>query len=252
MILQGRTVPEKLVSALAADGTRPLVTFYDDVTGERVELSVATFDNWVAKTANLLRDGLDARPGSRVGLLLPLHWQTAVWLVACWSTGVVAEPGATDADIVVADARGLEAAGNVGARNVVGLSLAPLGRPLEETPTGVLDYALEVPSYGDRFTSRAEPGPDDAALKLGDRTLLHRELVETAGLQPGDRLLTTLAVDTIDGVRAAIAAPVTANASVVLCRNPDAEQLVHRMTAERVSLVAGTEQRLPAGVRRFG
>src|SRR5579859_6537412 len=42
-----------LRSLLEADPARPLITFYDDATGERVELSVKTFDNWVAKTANL-------------------------------------------------------------------------------------------------------------------------------------------------------------------------------------------------------
>src|SRR5690606_31992912 len=32
---------------------RPLITFYDDATGERIELSGVTTANWVAKTANL-------------------------------------------------------------------------------------------------------------------------------------------------------------------------------------------------------
>lgn len=80
-----RTPADLLRSALAADPGRPLVTFYDDATGERVELSVATFANWVAKTANLLQGDLAAQPGDRVALLLPAHWQTAVWLLACAS-----------------------------------------------------------------------------------------------------------------------------------------------------------------------
>ncbi len=88
-----RTPADLLSSALAADPGRPLVTFYDDATGERVELSVATFANWVAKTANLLQDELSVEPGDRVTLLLPAHWQTAVWLLACASVGVVADVG---------------------------------------------------------------------------------------------------------------------------------------------------------------
>ena len=84
---------ELLRRALAAEPSRPLVTFYDDATGERVEFSVKTFDNWVAKTANLLVDGLGAEPGGRVALALPAHWQTAVWLYACWSAGLIAVPG---------------------------------------------------------------------------------------------------------------------------------------------------------------
>ena len=47
------------------DPTRPLLTWYDDATGERTELSGATLANWVAKTANLLVDGLGLGPGDR-------------------------------------------------------------------------------------------------------------------------------------------------------------------------------------------
>lgn len=86
-----RTPADLLRSALAADPARPMVTFYDDATGERVELSVATFANWVAKTANLLQGDLAAEPGDRLALLLPAHWQSAVWLLACASVGVVAD-----------------------------------------------------------------------------------------------------------------------------------------------------------------
>jgi uncharacterized protein (TIGR03089 family) len=237
---------------MSADSTRPLVTFYDDATGERVELSVATFDNWVAKTANLLRDGLGAAPGARVGLLLPLHWQTTVWFVACWAAGMVASPGATGTDVVVASPDELAAITGGAAIDVVGLSLAPLGRPLQEPPPGVLDYAIEVPAYGDRFEPDARPAPDDPALEIGGRTYVHSDLTDLWGLLPGDRLLTTLPVDTIDGVRAAIAAPIASDASVVICRNPDGPRLVQRMIAEHVSAVAGEVQDLPAGVRRIG
>ena len=44
-------------------GGDPLVTFYDEATGERVELSATTYANWVAKTASLLQDELDLDPG---------------------------------------------------------------------------------------------------------------------------------------------------------------------------------------------
>ena len=94
-----------LRAELARDGSRPFVTFYDDATGERVELSVATFDNWVAKTAGLLRDGLSAQPGDRVALLLPPHWQALVWACASWAVGtaVLLDPdAATSADVAVA------------------------------------------------------------------------------------------------------------------------------------------------------
>src|SRR2546423_15345338 len=87
------TPADLLRTAAGADSARPFVTFYDDATGERVELSVATLDNWVAKTANLLQDELAVEPGERVAVLLPAHWQAQGWLLACWSVGAVAGAG---------------------------------------------------------------------------------------------------------------------------------------------------------------
>src|SRR5262249_10238292 len=96
-------VPELLKTA---DPVRPLVTFYDDATGERIELSATTFGNWVAKTANLLVDELDAEPGDRIALDLPPHWQTAVWLFAAWSAGLHVVPrGSGEEILAVAEAR---------------------------------------------------------------------------------------------------------------------------------------------------
>ena len=65
-----------------SDPVGPRITYYDDATGERIELSTVTLANWAAKTANLLRDELGAGPGSRVAVLLPAHWQTAAVLSA--------------------------------------------------------------------------------------------------------------------------------------------------------------------------
>jgi acyl-CoA synthetase (AMP-forming)/AMP-acid ligase II len=72
----------------ARHGDKPFLTWYDADRGERVELSFRTFENWVAKTANLLVDELGAEPGDRVGTLLVDHWQTPIVLAACWRAGV--------------------------------------------------------------------------------------------------------------------------------------------------------------------
>ena len=61
--------------------------------GERTELSVRTFENNVAKAANLLRDDADLGPGGVVALHLPLHWQAAVWLGACALVGATSAVG---------------------------------------------------------------------------------------------------------------------------------------------------------------
>ena len=80
-------VRRALEHQLRLDGSRPLVTFYDDATGERVELSVVTYANWVAKTAGLLEDELMIERGCTALLDLPTHWLGPVWLGALWSLG---------------------------------------------------------------------------------------------------------------------------------------------------------------------
>ena len=42
----------------------------------------------------MIVEDLAARPGDRVALLLPSHWQSVVWYLACWTAGVVAAPDA--------------------------------------------------------------------------------------------------------------------------------------------------------------
>ncbi|MFJ8200235.1 TIGR03089 family protein [Streptomyces sp. NPDC096152] len=245
-----RTPADLLRSALAADPGRPLVTFYDDATGERVELSVATFANWVAKTANLLQDDLAAGPGDRVALLLPAHWQTAVWLLACASVGAVADmDGDPDAaDVVVSGPGTLDAARACSGERVA-LALRPLGGRFPQPPEGFLDYAVEVPGQGDRFAPFAPVDPEGAALIVAGAEYTAAEVVEQAradapalGLTgPGSRLLSGLPYDTWQGLSAGLYAPLAAGGSVVLCRNLDRlpeDALAQRIESERVTATA--------------
>jgi uncharacterized protein (TIGR03089 family) len=241
-----RTPADLLRSALAADPARPLVTFYDDATGERVELSVATFANWVAKTANLLQGDLAAGPGDRLALLAPAHWQSAVWLLACSSVGVVADVGgdAARADVVVAGPGQFDAGLACGGERIA-LSLAPMGRRFPTPPTGYADYAVEVPGQGDRFAPYAPVDPDEPALIVGDLELTGAELVERAradadrlGLGPGSRLLSGKSYDSWDGLSAGLFAPLASGGSVVLCRNLgelSEDGLAKRVESERVT-----------------
>jgi uncharacterized protein (TIGR03089 family) len=274
---------ELLRLRLAADPSRPFVTYYDDARNERVELSARTFDNWVAKTANFLVDGLAAEPGGRVVLVLPPHWQTAVWLMACWSAGLVAEPvdpaavlerseagseplGASGPyilaaaeevlDVVLADP-GVDAE----AEEIVGLSLHPLGGPLADCPVGVTDYAAEVRSYGDRFSAGPEVGPELPALDVTKTTLTGAELVAAARaaaakweLDADARLLVDMPFTTLDGVMAGLVAPLASGASVIIQRNFDKAALDRRLTLEHVTAVAGLTgwKDASGSVRRLG
>ncbi|CAL9464564.1 TIGR03089 family protein [Streptomyces sp. enrichment culture] len=246
-----RTPADLLRSALAEDPARPLVTFYDDATGERVELSVATFANWVAKTANLLQDGMSAEPGERVALLLPAHWQTAVWLLACSSVGVIAdvEGDPARADHVVAGPGRFDDGLACGGERYA-LSLAPLGRRfLEGPPAGYADYAVDVPSFGDRFAPYAPVDPEAPALVVAGAEFTGAEVVERArseaaalGLTgPGSRLLSGLPYATWEGLSAGLYGPLASGGSVVLCRNLDQateETVAKRIESERVTATA--------------
>ncbi|GAA2977614.1 TIGR03089 family protein [Streptomyces fulvorobeus] len=241
-----RTPADLLRSALAADPARPLITFYDDATGERVELSVATFANWVAKTANLLQGDLAAEPGDRVALLLPAHWQSAVWLLACSSVGVVADVQGdpASADLVVTGPDTLDRARACRGERVA-LALRPMGGRFPQVPEGFADYAVEVPGQGDRFAPFAPVDPDALALVVGEVELSGAQLVGRArqdaaglGLDSGARLLSGRTYGTWDGLAAGLFAPLAAGASVVLCRHLgqlDEAGLAQRVESERVT-----------------
>ncbi|MEV0850645.1 TIGR03089 family protein [Streptomyces sp. NPDC049954] len=241
-----RTPADLLRSALDTDPGRPLVTFYDDASGERVELSVATFANWVAKTANLLQGDLAAGPGDRLALLLPAHWQSAVWLLAAASVGVCVEVGGdpSRADLVVSGPDSLDAArGCRGER--VALALRPLGGRFPQPPEGFLDYAVEVPGQGDRFAPFAPVDPEEPALVVGGTELTGLQLVERAtgdaevlGIGSGGRLLSGRPFGTWEGLSAGLYAPLAAGGSVVLCRHLDRlapGALERRVADERVT-----------------
>ncbi|HEY5836858.1 TIGR03089 family protein [Streptomyces sp.] len=248
MTSSAQTPAGLLADALRGDPGRPLITFYDDATGERVELSVATFGNWVAKTANLLQGDLGAEPGDRLALLLPAHWQTAVWVLAGFSAGVVVMPGGdpADAELVVSGPDTLEAARACRGERVA-LALRPLGGRFPQPPAGFADYAVEVPSQGDRFVPYTPVAPDAPVLRLpGEDEALTaagvadraRESAAALGLTTGSRLLSGPAFDTWDGLAAGLLAPLAADASVVLCRHLDrlpADDLAKREAAERVT-----------------
>jgi uncharacterized protein (TIGR03089 family) len=249
------TPAELFAARVRANAADPLLTFYDDLTGERVELSATTTANWVEKTANLLQDGLAVEPGERVAVLLPLHWQAAVAMLACWSVGAQVTLDVGDADVVfAAEDAGLVEARASGARDVVGLSLLPLGQPLTSAPTGVTDFAREVLGYPDDFVPYARVDDGTPALRVGADEWTGRALVADAteaAAQCGmhSRLLTAVAYDDAAAIRLGLLAPIAAGGSLVLCRNLDESKLADRARVERVTVTLGATV---DGVRRIG
>ncbi|MGQ0632318.1 MAG: TIGR03089 family protein [Sporichthyaceae bacterium] len=242
-----RTPAQLLTRAGGRDPGRPFVTFYDDATGERVELSFTTTDNWVAKTANLLVEELEAEPGDRIALLLPTHWQSVIWYLACWTAGVAAAPDSDPADCehVVTDPTGVERARACGGHRLL-VPMRPFGQPALDLPAGFGDYAAEVPAYPDQFMAPMPLTGDEAALVRGGETATGTELIAAAqaaatewGVGSGDRLLVTEDLSTPAGLLAGLLVPLVTGASVVLCRNTDPAALGRRVESERVTRTLG-------------
>ena len=166
-----------LAAALLRDPAGPLLTYYDDATGERTELSATSLANWVAKTANLLRDDLGATQGDRVAVLLPAHWQAAAILLGAWTAAAVVGTEPDGAAVAFATADRLPEA--AAADEVFALSLAPLGRGFADgPPPGARDYSVEVLTMADRWSGR--PVPDAVpALDTGRSTVTAGDLVRS-------------------------------------------------------------------------
>jgi uncharacterized protein (TIGR03089 family) len=253
-----------LAAARDRDPARPLLTHYDDSTGERVELSATTLDNWVAKTANLLQEEFDVGPGRTVAVTLPVHWQTAAVLLGVWSCGAAVldtapedEGGLAGVDVVLASQDRLAALEeDEPDAELLGLSLHPLGGGMTGYAGQARDFALEVRAAGDRFSPWTAPDPAAPGLLAGGLVLTLGGLVEAAtelaarlGIGPDDRVLVDASVAAEAGPVAWLLAPLAAGASIVLCRYPFTERLPERAAAERVTASLG---RQVDGVRELG
>jgi uncharacterized protein (TIGR03089 family) len=223
------TVVDALASVIATDATRPLVTYYDDATGERTELSGATLANWVAKTANLLVDGLGLGTGEVAAVALPPHWQTAAVLLGCWSAGLAVDlaPAGKSAEVGFASADRLD---EIRADETYALALDPFGLGFRTgAPGGAQDFNEVVRGYGDHFSPRMSIAPGTKALRSGES---HADLVAAAPpAERGDRLL--IDADAHPDPVYWLVAPLLAGASVVLCRNLDRARVGERLAAER-------------------
>jgi uncharacterized protein (TIGR03089 family) len=232
------TFPDALAEQLRADPGRPVVTFYDDATGERIELSVTTYANWVAKTAGLLQDELGLERGGMVLLDLPTHWHGPVWLGAAWAMGltVTADPDRrTDADVVVCGPDRVPTYAEAAGRTpVVALSLRPLGAPFAETlPPGVVDYAAVVLGQPDAFAAYDPPDPADIAWQDADGAS-HTQADLLATEPVSGRLLTDVNPCT-DGGLETLLGPLRGGGGTVWVRNPAADGWDHRAETERVT-----------------
>ena len=225
---------------LRADPVGPRITYYDDATGERIELSAVTLANWAAKTGNLLRDELGAGPASRVAVLLPAHWQTAAVLFGVWWIGAEVVLCGAEADVALCTGPRLDEADATGAGEVAVLSLDPFGRPAPDLPVGVTDYATAVRVHGDQIVSERIPGPALAGRSVDEVLAACQKSSTARGLTAADRVLSTASWDGPDDVIEGLLAVLAVGGSLVQVANPDPAALPRRIETEKVTRVFGS------------
>jgi uncharacterized protein (TIGR03089 family) len=218
---------------LRGDAGRPLVTFYDHARGERTELSVTTYANWVAKTAGLLAEEYDLARGETIRIDLPTHWLGPVFLGAAWTVGLAVTAG-DDADGYVCGPDGVARWAGQDAV-VLASALHPLGtRFADPLPAGIHDYGVEVWSQPDAWVAFDPPGPRDLA--VGDTTQEELWAAAAAGdvLTDGGRVLTEENPASPSGLPS-FTEPLVRGGSLVLVAHADPARLEATYAAERAT-----------------
>jgi uncharacterized protein (TIGR03089 family) len=230
------STPERqFAELLAAEPSRPFVTYYDEASGERSELSVKSLANWVAKTYHLISTELGLATGDTALIALPAHWISVPVLLGCLAAGLELTVGGP-ADVAFVAPETLAAAGQVPDVYAVAPDSAAVGFP-DKPPPPALDYVAAVRPQADawagvRLAARAEdpclPGLSRAAVVAA---------AEASGLADGARVLTTRGWSGPADWIAAVLAPVAARGSLVIVAHCADEAVVaRRMSQERATV----------------
>jgi uncharacterized protein (TIGR03089 family) len=206
--------------------------------GERIELSAKVLANWVSKAGNALQDEYDLGPGSIIRLSLPPHWRALYWAMAAWSVGATVDlAGGRSADLLICDDEGLAATIEPAPGEVVLVTLGALARAHQgPVPSGAMDEARELATYGDQFVAVAGAAPDDLALIVDGADTPYRRVVPHRDWPANTRV--SLAGDLAQVLESSLAAWAV-DGSVVLSRNGQragGEPQPERLASERVTL----------------
>jgi uncharacterized protein (TIGR03089 family) len=229
------TPERQFAQLLAAEPGRPFVTYYDEASGERSELSAKSLANWVAKTHHLLGDELGLGVGDTALIAVPAHWISVPVLLGCLTAGL-AITSAGDADVAFVMPATLAAAGSVPDVYAVSPGSAAIGFR-GEPPTPASDYVAAVRPQADAWAGVQMPAaPNDPCLP----GLSRADVVEraaAAGLAAGARVLTTRTWDSPDDWIDTVLAPIAVGGSVVIVANcTDENVLARRMAQERATV----------------
>jgi uncharacterized protein (TIGR03089 family) len=225
------STPERQFAALlAAEPARPFVTYYDEVSGERSELSAKSMANWVAKTYHLLVDELGLGVGDTALVALPAHWISVPVLLGCLTAGLsLSDSGSGEVAFVSPSAIDRADAADVYAIAPSSAALGFGGSP----PDGTQDYVTSVRPHEDKWPSvQLLAGPSDPCLP----GLSRGEVAARRELEDGARLLWTAPWDGPDDWLRSVFDPLAVGGSLVIVANcPDQDVLDRRASQERVT-----------------
>jgi uncharacterized protein (TIGR03089 family) len=229
--------PEALFDRLlAADSGRPFVTYYDESTGERSELSRKSLANWVAKTHFLLRDELGLGVGDTALIALPPHWISVPAVLGALAAGLeLTDAGPADVAFVEPDRLPADAADVY----LVAPAAAAVGLG-DRVPVGANDYVVAVRPQADKWPAvHLDAGPDDPCLPgltRAEAVAAAEQRARQLGAGDGARLISTNAwtgpSDWID----ALLVPLVVGGSVVFVRNADDATVERRREQERATV----------------
>jgi uncharacterized protein (TIGR03089 family) len=227
------TPEQQFADLLRADPSSPFVTYYDEASGERSELSGKSLANWVAKTHHLLVDELGLGVGDTALLALPPHWISVPIVLGCLTAGLaLTDSGPADVAFVNTE----QAAAADGIADAYVVAPAAAGAGLAGTaPTGLLDYVSSVRPQPDVWAGvQLAAGAADPCLPGRTRAEVV-EAARAAGLPERARLLTTRDTFGPDDWVATLFAPLAVAGSVVFVRNADDAVVARRVSQERAT-----------------
>lgn len=228
-----RDLIERLEERATANGSAPLISYYDQAQGHRTELSGRTFANWVDKSANLLFSlGIGENPRVAVTLLDtdPGHWVGLIWALATWQVGGRVVVDALNDALVEAAIVGPEDPHPIPGVETIACSLHPLGAGFQTVTAGVTDYA-EVLAQPDAHW-RAEAS--DPVCFSAAQQITWQEMNAVAG--PAERLLVVPGDDPWQNLVECIITPIMTGGSVVVVRGADPAQLSGIASQERADV----------------
>lgn len=218
--------PEQLFSdLLAAQPSRPFVTYYDEQSGERTELSVRSLANWVAKTHLLLLDDLGLGVGDAAFVDVPAHWLSVPVILGCLTAGLELTDDASGAAVGFVDSSPVDVPDLYAIR----------------PRNGATDFATAVRPMPDAWSavqlSASDDDPCFAGRTRGELVSIARGRAADLGVASGSRVLTTRTWQRNDDVLDTLFVPLVAGGSIVLVANaPDDEVVERRMQQERATV----------------